>query len=114
MTKCALSFCLFSTSCRLKESIRIIRIPFIGSVRLKSLLLKSGPGDQTPSKIALVHTTICLLLSISLLFQFANAQTLDFDDINDETPTQELGIPQSREVGEYSLKYVCSAIVEKR
>lgn len=34
---------------------RIIRIPFTGSVRLRSLLLKSGPGDQTPSKIALVN-----------------------------------------------------------
>jgi len=66
----------------------IIRVPFTGSVRLKSLLLKSGPGDKTPSKIAL----------------FANSLTLDFDDVNNETPTQELDVPQSREVGEYSLK----------
>ena len=32
----------------------IIRIPFTGSVKLRSLLLKSGPGDQTPAKVALV------------------------------------------------------------
>lgn len=33
---------------------RIFRIPFTGSVKLRSVLLKSGPGDQTPSKLALV------------------------------------------------------------
>ena len=32
----------------------IIRIPFTGSVKLRSLLLKSGPGEQTPAKVALV------------------------------------------------------------
>jgi len=34
---------------------RIIRVPFTGSVKLRSLLLKSGPGDQTPAKVALVR-----------------------------------------------------------
>jgi hypothetical protein len=33
----------------------IIRIPFTGSVKLRSLLLKSGPGEQTPAKVALVR-----------------------------------------------------------
>jgi hypothetical protein len=32
----------------------IIRVPFTGSVKLRSLLLKSGPGDQTPAKVKLV------------------------------------------------------------
>jgi hypothetical protein len=32
----------------------IIRVPFTGSVKLRSLLLKSGPGEQTPAKVALV------------------------------------------------------------
>ena len=41
----------------------IIRIPFTGSVRLRSLLLKSGPGEQTPAKAcqsssrAIFHST---------------------------------------------------------
>ena len=34
--------------------ISIIRVPFTGSVRLRSLLLKTGPGDQTPSKVVVV------------------------------------------------------------
>lgn len=66
----------------------IIRIPFTGSVRLRSLLIKSGPLNQTPEKIAL----------------FANQPSLDFDDVADKTPTQEFEIAQSRDVGEYSLK----------
>lgn len=33
----------------------IIRVPFTGSVKLKSILLRSGPEDQTPTKIALVR-----------------------------------------------------------
>lgn len=33
---------------------RILRIPFTGSVRLRALLLKAGPGAQTPSKVNLV------------------------------------------------------------
>jgi len=66
----------------------IIRVPFTGSVRLRSILLKAGPGDQTPSKIAL----------------FANEPTLDFEDINDKKPVQEFVVPQGREVGEYAVK----------
>jgi hypothetical protein len=34
---------------------RIIRIPFTGSVKLRSLLLKAGPTDQTPEEMALVR-----------------------------------------------------------
>lgn len=33
---------------------RIIRVPFTGNVKIRSVLLKTGPGDQTPSKVALV------------------------------------------------------------
>ena len=36
-------------------SCRIIRIPFTGSVKLRSLLLKTGPADLTPSKVTLVR-----------------------------------------------------------
>ncbi|KAF9452328.1 DUF1000-domain-containing protein [Macrolepiota fuliginosa MF-IS2] len=66
----------------------IIRVPFTGSVRLRSVLLKTGPGDRTPSKVQL----------------FANQENMDFDDIEDKTPTQELDVAQGREVGEYAVK----------
>ncbi|GLB33646.1 putative PITH domain containing protein [Lyophyllum shimeji] len=66
----------------------IIRVPFTGSVRLRSLLLKTGPTDQTPAKVAL----------------YANAASLDFSDIGDRKPTQEFDVAQGREVGEYAVK----------
>ncbi|RXW17834.1 hypothetical protein EST38_g8016 [Candolleomyces aberdarensis] len=68
----------------------ILRIPFTGSIRLRSLLIKAGPGDQTPSKIVL----------------YANQPNLDFDEVNERTPSQEFELPQSNEVGEYPLKAV--------
>ena len=39
---------------RLIFDYRIIKVPFTGSVRLRSVLLKAGPGDQTPKKVHLV------------------------------------------------------------
>ncbi|KAF8581067.1 DUF1000-domain-containing protein [Ramaria rubella] len=66
----------------------IIRVPFTGSVKLRSVLLKAGPGDHTPSKVAL----------------FANEDALDFSDVSDRNPTQELAVAQSREVGDYAVK----------
>lgn len=66
----------------------IIRVPFTGSVRLRSLLLKTGPGDQTPSKVVL----------------YANEPSLDFEDVADKDPTQEFDVAQGREVGEYAVK----------
>ncbi|TFL06181.1 PITH domain-containing protein [Pterulicium gracile] len=68
----------------------IIRVPFTGSVKLRAILLKTGPTDQTPSKVSI----------------FANEDTLDFEDIGDRTPVQELDIAQGREVGEYVVKSV--------
>jgi hypothetical protein len=38
----------------LNPQCRIIRIPFTASVKLRALLLKTGPTDQTPSKVVLV------------------------------------------------------------
>ncbi|KAG7450968.1 DUF1000-domain-containing protein [Guyanagaster necrorhizus] len=66
----------------------ILRIPFTGSVKLRSLLLKTGPADQTPAKVAI----------------FANEDALDFEDVNDKMPIQEFNVVQSREVGEYAVK----------
>jgi len=66
----------------------ILRVPFTGSVKLRALLLKTGPTDQTPSKVVL----------------FANEDNLDFDDAVDKAPTQDFDVPQGREVGEYVVK----------
>jgi len=52
------------------------------------LLLKTGPTDQTPTKVVL----------------FANEASLDFEDAADKTPTQEFNVAQGREVGEYVVK----------
>ncbi|KAI0346323.1 DUF1000-domain-containing protein [Trametopsis cervina] len=65
----------------------IIRIPFTGSVKLRALLLKAGPADQTPTKVALYN----------------NADDLDFSEISDRKPTQEFAVPQGREIGEYHV-----------
>ncbi|KAJ3478527.1 hypothetical protein NLI96_g9689 [Meripilus lineatus] len=65
----------------------IIRVPFTGSVKLRALLLKAGPGEQTPAKIALYN----------------NGENLDFSDIADRKPTQEFNVAQGREVGEYHV-----------
>ncbi|KAK2463484.1 hypothetical protein APHAL10511_004570 [Amanita phalloides] len=66
----------------------IIRIPFTGSVRLRAILLKTGPALHTPSKI----------------FLFPNDMNLDFNDVTDKVPSQEVNVVQTREVGEYSIK----------
>ncbi|KAF8656824.1 hypothetical protein AX16_002372 [Volvariella volvacea WC 439] len=66
----------------------IIRIPFTGGVKLRSLLLKAGPIGHTPTRVQL----------------FANQPTLDFDDVSDKTPTQEIDIAQGREAFEYPVK----------
>jgi len=66
----------------------IVRIPFTGSVKLRSILLKTGPGEETPTKVCI----------------YASEEILDFDSVRDKKPTQEFDIPQSRDVGEYSVK----------
>ncbi|KAG1726264.1 galactose-binding domain-like protein [Suillus paluster] len=66
----------------------ILRIPFTGSVRLRSLLLKTGPGDQTPTKVSL----------------FSNQPSMDFNDVSDKVPVQEFNIPQDRNIAEYAVK----------
>ncbi|KAG9126889.1 hypothetical protein FRC07_001547 [Ceratobasidium sp. 392] len=66
----------------------ILRIPFTGSVKLRALLLKTGPGEQTPEKVSL----------------FPNADELDFNDASDREPAQSFDVVQSRDVGEYPVK----------
>ena len=68
----------------------ILRVPFTSSVRLRSILLKAGPAEKTPAKVALYATNDCL----------------DFEDVANRPATQELQIVQEREVGEYTVKWV--------
>jgi len=84
-----------------------MRVPFTGSVKLRALLLKAGPGDKTPVKVSLVCETIGYArVERNTRLQFANENNIDFDDIADRTPTQEFDVPQGREVGEYQVRYV--------
>lgn len=68
----------------------LISIPFTGSVRLRALLLRSGPGGATPRAVHL----------------YKNIESLDFEDAASETPppTQKLtSIPETSEVVEIPL-----------
>jgi hypothetical protein len=56
MISCKLvSRCPYGAKMSLITLFRILRVPFMGSVKLRSLLLKAGPADQTPVKVALVR-----------------------------------------------------------
>lgn len=68
----------------------MVYVPFTGSVRLRSLLLRSGPGHATPRAIHL----------------YKNTEALDFGDAANETPKplQKLtSIPESSDVVEIPL-----------
>ncbi|KZO97308.1 DUF1000-domain-containing protein [Calocera viscosa TUFC12733] len=66
----------------------IFRIPFTANVKLKSIMIKTGPGEQTAEKVLL----------------FPNEDNLDFSDVQDKKPAQELECPQVREAVEYPVK----------
>ncbi|KAH7884580.1 galactose-binding domain-like protein [Phlebopus sp. FC_14] len=66
----------------------IIRVPFTGTVKLRSLLLKAGPGDQTPEKVLM----------------FVNEPSLDFSDAQDKSPTQVFEVAEGRDVTEYAVR----------
>ena len=70
----------------------IVRIPFTGSVKLRSILLKTEPGQASPRTMRM----------------FAN-QRLDFDDAENAKPTLEIELVQpsdtsSREPVEYAVR----------
>ncbi|EPS96722.1 hypothetical protein FOMPIDRAFT_1062149 [Fomitopsis schrenkii] len=65
----------------------IIRIPFTGAVKLRALLLKTGPGDQTPAKVSI----------------YSNQAHVDFSTISDLKPVQEFDVAQGRDIGEYHV-----------
>ncbi|PWN52384.1 DUF1000-domain-containing protein [Violaceomyces palustris] len=71
----------------------ILRIPFTSSVKIRSLLFKSGPPDQTPDQL---HLYVNL-----------DHQPLDFDSAASSTPppTSKLeSVPVTREVVEFPLR----------
>ncbi|KAL7752813.1 hypothetical protein RI367_001816 [Sorochytrium milnesiophthora] len=51
----------------------ILHVPFTGSVKLKSIAVRGGPGDAAPSKLKV----------------FINSDQLDFDAAESTEPTQE-------------------------
>ena len=68
----------------------IVHVPFTGSVRLRALLIRSGPGHATPRSVHL----------------YKNLPSLDFEDAASEMPKplQKLtSIPESSEVVEIPL-----------
>jgi hypothetical protein len=69
----------------------IIRVPFIGSVKLRSLVIKASPSEYTPNEIHI----------------FSNLESLDFEEASNETPpaTQKLqSVAVSRDAVTYPLK----------
>ena len=74
------------------------------------MLLKTGPGDKTPEKVQLVcvaNIYVLCLVSEWVCCQFTQ-ENIDFDNVEDITPIQELEIAPGREVGEYTVKSVIS------
>ena len=89
----------------------IIRIPFTGSVRLRSLLLKTGHTGHPPLKVALVtifgiEGSVLCMPDMFWSIQYANEASLDFEDIADKNPSQEFNVAEGKEVGEYAVMYV--------
>ncbi|GAA5958206.1 hypothetical protein JCM21900_000142, partial [Sporobolomyces salmonicolor] len=65
----------------------ILQIPFTGSVKLRTILVKAGPAGFTPDKMQV----------------FANQQ-LDFDEATSTDVTQSFEVAVTREVVEYAVR----------
>ena len=57
--------------------LRIIKLPFTGSVKLRSLLIKAGPGEYTPSKVYLVRHPISIVVEACPLNYHGNSSQTD-------------------------------------
>ncbi|KAA1138766.1 hypothetical protein PGTUg99_035955 [Puccinia graminis f. sp. tritici] len=66
----------------------IIQIPFTGSVKLRTVIIRTLPGQFRPTHAHL----------------FANEPTLDFDTLESRKPTQILDIPETTEVVEFPVR----------
>lgn len=67
----------------------ILQIPFTGSIKLRSILIKSGPGGHTPDKMQV----------------FVN-QALDFDEASSVQVTQSFDVAQTKDVIELAVRSV--------
>jgi len=65
----------------------IIRIPFTGNVKLRSIFVKGGRGDVCPMQVKV----------------YSNIPGLDFDSAEAEKPTQVLELIDSRDAVEYPV-----------
>ncbi|GJN89180.1 hypothetical protein Rhopal_002154-T1 [Rhodotorula paludigena] len=65
----------------------ILHIPFTGNVKLRSILIKTGPAGYTPDKMLV----------------FAN-QLLDFDEATSQDVTQSFDVAVTKEVVEYAVR----------
>ncbi|CAG8520847.1 5440_t:CDS:2 [Diversispora eburnea] len=66
----------------------IFFIPFTGSVKLKSISIRSGPRDQCPSKLK----------------AFINREDVDFDTVESFTATQEWELASTSQIISYPTK----------
>ncbi|KNZ49663.1 hypothetical protein VP01_486g4 [Puccinia sorghi] len=66
----------------------IIQIPFTGSVKLRTVMIRTLPGQFRPTHAHL----------------FANEPSLDFDALESRKPTQILEIPETTEVVEFPVR----------
>ncbi|KAH8926114.1 DUF1000-domain-containing protein [Atractiella rhizophila] len=73
----------------------IIQVPFTGNVKLRSIIVKSGPSGNTANKLKI----------------FSN-RTLDFNEADSSVGTQEIDIPISREAVEYPLRVAKFPVVK--
>ncbi|CAH7688072.1 PITH domain-containing protein [Phakopsora pachyrhizi] len=75
----------------------IIQIPFTGSVKLRSILIRSLPDQFRPLRAKL----------------FVNESNLDFDSIESIKPTQTLEIPETNELIEFPVRVAKFSSVTK-
>ena len=88
---------------------------FTGSVKLKSIIIKGGPGDSCPAKLKAQVSTCWIVFSLRWIiinwndrflffFRFINREDIDFSTVERITPTQEWDLVQTGELVEYQTK----------
>jgi hypothetical protein len=63
-------------------------VPFTASIKLRTIVIRAEGGGQCPDQVKV----------------FANADALDFADLEDRPPTQTLEMAQAREPVEYTVR----------
>ena len=78
-------------------------VPFISSVSLRTITIKSGPSGQTPSALHLVSHEL-IPINRPLTKQYKDGQGLDFSDVESREPTQKLECIEQQDGVEYQVK----------